>query len=162
MERKPEKHAGWNVMAGIGPNGLKGRGLLEVLRLERVGITGFQLRKIVERNEGLKELYLRKVDGVDGEFLRWLGTEWGGRKRLRVLEVEECDGFEVVMEEDADWVEGLESLESLSFHRSACVDAELVTQLNEEVWKIKDFIPSLDIGSPVPSDMVIEVDPDYK
>ncbi|KAL9107649.1 MAG: hypothetical protein Q9227_007456 [Pyrenula ochraceoflavens] len=164
VEGPASPHAGWNALAGIGRDAASSRvmGKLESLRLERVGITSFQLKGLVERNPGLKELCLRKVSGVDEEFVEWLGGEWAGRKKLKVLEVEECDELRIEEEKDAEWVKGLEGLEVLSFHRCANVDAELTTRLNEEEWKVQGFVPLLDLGSPVVEGLFLEVDPEYK
>lgn len=101
----------WNALGGVGPASAKALAMrgLESLRLERTGVTEWQLRKFVEVNPRLRELKLRKCAGVDYEFVRWLGGSESGR-RLEVLWIEDCEDIWALRQEHLGWVEGLKCL----------------------------------------------------
>lgn len=101
----------WNALAGIGPNSPGGLRNLQSLSLIRVSITSFQLLTLVSHNGRLRSLHLRKCPGVDDEFLHWLGSEWSHRKKLRVLELDDCDHVFILTTEEAAWIDGLSGLE---------------------------------------------------
>jgi hypothetical protein len=126
----------WNSLIGIGPN--KG-GLnivnLKCLILERAGVTPWQLRMLVKRNQKLKVLKLRTCAAVQPEFVNWLGgisnpdVEDKGDDDdnkvpgglLKVLWVENCDGIRTTksvnsmsihnIEASLEWIRNLKSLE---------------------------------------------------
>lgn len=126
----------WNSLIGIGP--VK-RGLnivnLESLILERAGITPWQLRMLVKRNQRLKVLKLRTCAAVQPEFVNWLGgisypdgedkRDGDGNKvpgaSLTVLWVENCDGIRTTksinsagdkeIDTGLEWIRNLKSVE---------------------------------------------------
>lgn len=121
----------WNYLIGIGP--VK-RGLnivnLESLVLERAGITPWQLRKLVERNQRLKVMKLRTCAAVQPDFVDRLGgishpddedteNEDGNQvpgASLTVLWMENCDGIRTsksINSSDTglEWIRNLKSLE---------------------------------------------------
>jgi hypothetical protein len=103
----------WNYLGGVEKDdrGFRNESVLrnlEVLILERCGVTGWQLQKVVEGNGRLRELKLKNCSGVDVEFLNWLGRKWAKRGRLEVLWLQKCEGVD-----DGDglrWVDGLTGL----------------------------------------------------
>jgi len=116
----------WNAFIVIGP--VK-RGLnivnLGSLILERAGITPWQLRMLVKRNQRLKVLKLRTCAAVQPEFVNWLGgisSPDGENNKvpgasLVVLWVECCNGIHTaksinsVVDRDIDT--GLELIRNL-------------------------------------------------
>lgn len=102
------------------------------LRLERAGCTSAQLRGVVARNPGLRELRLRKVRGVDGEFVEWLGSEGNKyRSNLTVLCIEECVNLELAQAEDYFWLSKLHGLTSLQISGCAHVDEKSLRMMSE-------------------------------
>ncbi|EED17060.1 F-box domain protein [Talaromyces stipitatus ATCC 10500] len=175
----------WNSLIGIGA--VK-RGLdivnLESLILERAGITPWQLRMLVMRNKRLKVLKLKNCAAAQPEFVDWLGgisiTE--GKEpqdddkevpgaSLKVLWMENCNGICTGKTSDRErgrtidvgleWIRNLKALESLSLRDCRNVDAQVVSDANTLIWRIREVhLPralDLDPESPPP----IEVDPLY-
>lgn len=101
----------WNALAGIGPQSPNGLRNLRSLSLIRVSITSFQLKSLLSHNDRLRSLHLRKCPGADAEFLQWLGGQWDQRKKLRALEIEDCDHVFIFAAEDAAWISGLSGLD---------------------------------------------------
>lgn len=119
----------WNSLAGLGDlhaATLKLR-TLEILTVERAGITSAQLRKWIEQNPRLRQITLRNVLGVDYEFVEWLGgyhssnngTHHGavGRTnktetpaRLQTLALEYCSSLVLKSKADFTWLDSLFNL----------------------------------------------------
>lgn len=126
----------WNSLIGIGPV-KRGMDLinLESLILERAGITPWQLRMLVKRNQRLKVLKLRTCAAAQPEFVNWLGgiSNPEGEKKeddeenkvpgasLTVLWVENSDGIRTTkstsntlghdIDTGLEWICNLKSLE---------------------------------------------------
>ena len=130
----------WNALAGLGAEcdeKLALRNLVS-LRLERAGCTSAQLRGIVARNPGLRSLRLRKVRGVDEDFVNWLGSDANTcRSNLAALRIEECANLELLQAEDYLWLSGLDGLTSLKIFGCARVDEKKLRGMYEGL-KIKE------------------------
>lgn len=116
----------WNSLAGLGCQHAATLKLksLETLTIERAGITSVQLRKWIEQNPRLRQLTLRKVLGVDREFVEWLGKYYShssddiekieGVTRLDKLALEQCSSLILKSREDFTWLDSLFNLNPLS------------------------------------------------
>ncbi|KAL2812074.1 hypothetical protein BJX63DRAFT_262020 [Aspergillus granulosus] len=156
----------WNSLIGIGSQ-WKSSGLrnLETLLLERAGITPWQLMMVVKQNPGLRSLKLRTCRGARPEFLYWLGgiknefdedtrraEEPAPGSKLEVLWLEHCHKIlehpieesesptDMACDSGFEWVQGLRSLQSLSFSESANIPSELIDRANKSIWKIPDVV----------------------
>lgn len=110
------------------------------------------------RNPGLAELRVRKVRGVDGEFVRWLGSEANpGRARLAVLGIEECAGLQMGRVEDYDWLGGLEGLTHLRISGCRLVDEKVLRGVSEN-YKNGGYWDELDADDKIACEGVMEVD----
>ena len=115
----------WNALAGLGSAQDEKLVLTSLvsLRLERAGCTCAQLRGILSSNAALKEMRLRKVRGVDKEFVSWLGSSANtNRSKLMKLSVEDCPSLELSRTEDYLWLGMLDGLTSLEISGCAQVD----------------------------------------
>jgi hypothetical protein len=131
----------WSALAGLGAEcdgKLVLRNLLS-LRLERAGCTSAQLRGMVARNPRLRSLRLRKVRGVDEEFVDWLGSDANtSRSNLAVLCIEECANLELSQAEDYFWLSKLDGLTNLKIFGCARVDEKKLRSMYEGL-KIKEM-----------------------
>lgn len=106
----PEAGSGteWNKLADAWTR-------LETLRLVGADISDWQLGQILERNPGLRELWLKKCPEVGAELLKFVGEEWEGAGGLRTLGLVDCDGACEVDEETVKQVGNLPSLQVCLF-----------------------------------------------
>ena len=73
--KSAEPSAAWNrLYANPGNGPLVPLGRLQILTLERAGITSYQLRRVLECNPRVTELRLRKCLALDDEFWAWLAA----------------------------------------------------------------------------------------
>ena len=122
----------WNPLIGIGVDekcGLKG---LETLTFERAGITPWQLRKLVKRNRGLRELKLRTCSGVQPEFLTWLGTD--GKRRNNTTEFGDDEPKEHGSMLETLWVENCMGVSSRNAHVVEVEGESVAASLGELEW----------------------------
>ncbi|KAK7556825.1 hypothetical protein IWX50DRAFT_214376 [Phyllosticta citricarpa] len=135
-------------------------GRLETLRLMGAGISDWQLCRILERNPGLKELWLKKCPDVGLDLLKYMAEEWDGRLALDALSLIECDAAVEIDEEAMEYIGELTNLKHLSLLGCRGVSNDAVARLNHEFW----HIPTIDLphaAEPGLVPAVIEVDPAY-
>jgi hypothetical protein len=124
----------WNGLAGIGEENkrdCKVRGL-KMLKVTRAAITAKQLQEWVRRNEGLQEVRLAMVSGVERVFVEGLAE--GPSRKLRVLELEKCENLILNEEEHFEWVDKLVDAGLVELGMQGCkeVDGCLARRLYEE------------------------------
>ncbi|KAK7514662.1 uncharacterized protein IWZ02DRAFT_372598 [Phyllosticta citriasiana] len=135
-------------------------GRLDTLRLMGAGISDWQLCRILERNPGLKELWLKKCPDVGHDLLKYMAEEWDGRLALDALSLIECDAAVEIDEEAMEYIGELTNLKHLSLLGCRGVSNDAVARLNHDFWHIPTIeLPHAAEPGLVPA--VIEVDPAY-
>lgn len=146
----------WNLLGSKADNSDHAFGRLQTLRLERAGITDYQLRKILGRNHNIKGLYLRKCHNLTKETFRFLATSKIGQQ-LERFEFTMCDS-EQINNSALDFVGRLSNLKSLSLKGCRYIESELVKKLNEH-WMIPELLlPSQEKTS----EQGLDIDPAYR
>ncbi|KAK7538615.1 uncharacterized protein J3D65DRAFT_551573 [Phyllosticta citribraziliensis] len=135
-------------------------GRLETLRLMGAEISDWQLCRILERNPGLKELWLKKCPDVGRDLLKYMAEEWDGRLGLDALSLIECDAAVEIDEEAMEYIGELTNLKHLSLLGCRGVSNNVVARSNHDFWHIPAIeLPHVAEPGLVPA--VIEVDPAY-
>ena len=151
----PDGSPCWNALAGLGVanrNTLRLHGL-QVLKIQRAGLTSVQLRKFIEANPRLRYLHLDNVTGVDLEFAQWVAEYCGsGRSCLERVSFEKCSKLRMQQPEDFAWLAratGDDSVvKSLSLSRCPNIRMDILMDLVENgqdhgirIQALESFVP---------------------
>ena len=133
----PNGNSCWNALAGLGTENQSTLRLrnLRILHIERAGLTSVQLRRFVETNWCLKELYLDNVIGVDQEFVQWLGAYCeSGQSKLEKITFQNCPQLRMQNLEDFAWLAGISgtSVRHLSLFKCRNVQHKMLVSLIDD------------------------------
>ncbi|KAI9761737.1 MAG: hypothetical protein M4579_000831 [Chaenotheca gracillima] len=172
----------WNFLCttdGRFPSTTPMFGRLEALKLERSGITDFQLEQILRCNPRIVDLRLQKCLTLTEETFEFLARGGSGTReddgsgvvitsRLKTLHFTKSNNGEID-ERILKYISKLISLKNLSFRGCNNLDPNQIKQLNTEEWHISNLTlpftpdsPLLRPVSPSSDPAILEVNPAYK
>ncbi|KAI9849715.1 MAG: hypothetical protein M1837_002841 [Sclerophora amabilis] len=148
-------------------------GRLEAINLERCGLTDYQLRQIIKRNPGVKEIRLQRCLTVTGATFEYLSRSPVAHT-LETLHFTQSNSREID-ERILDYIPKLTALKSLSLRGCQRLDPERIKSLNAKEWRIPHLVlPARADGprdassttttdsAPGSGGVILEVDPAYK